>query len=161
MFDVSKKLIRLIETNKPRLLAITEPQAAEKPYNDKWSIKEILGHLIDSAANNHQRFVRMQEVKDLGEFRYNQEHWVKSQHYHDKQWEDIVHTWYYYNHHLAHVIAHIDETTLNNTCDMGYPLPATLQFIAEDYVRHLQHHLNQIFSGADPRQREKWTTQLR
>jgi hypothetical protein len=64
--------------------------------------------------------------------------------------------WYAYNKHLAHVIEHIDPGTLANVCDIGYPKPATLKYVAEDYVRHLQHHLEQIFSDADPRERKKW-----
>jgi hypothetical protein len=63
--------------------------------------------------------------------------------------------WYFYNKHLAHIIEHIDPGSLTNVCDMGDSTPATLQFVAEDYVHHLQHHLDQIFSNADPRERKK------
>ena len=156
MIDVAKQLRELIEQTKPRLLALSEKQAAEKSFGEKWSLKEILGHLVDSAATNHQRFVRMQERPNIGKFGYEQEHWVNSQQYRNEPWGDLVNLWYYYNKHLAHVIEHVDRKTLTNVCEMDYPKPATLEFVIKDYVRHMQHHLNQIFSGADPRERTRW-----
>ena len=156
MHTVAQRLRDAIETAKPKLLAIKESHAAEKPYPDKWSIKEILGHLVDSASTNHQRIVRMQEVANIGTFVYEQMHWVNSQHYRSEGWSDLINVWYFYNRHLAHVIEHIDPKTLSNECDMDYGQPKTLQFVAEDYVKHLQHHLGQIFSDTDPRDRTKW-----
>jgi hypothetical protein len=156
MLTVAQNLRIAIDAAKPRLLSITEAKASEKPYPDKWSIKEILGHIVDSASNNHQRIVRMQEVADIGTFSYEQMHWVSSQHYQSEPWNDLVNVWFYYNKHLAHIIEHIKAGSLNNTCDIDYAEPATLRFVAEDYVRHLQHHLDQIFSDADPRERTKW-----
>ena len=156
MIASSQQLKELSDNARPRLRSIPESQAAEKPYPDKWSIKEILGHLIDSATNNHQRIVRMQELANIGKLTYTQQHWVTSQHYQGEPWENVVELWYCYNMHLAHVIAHVEATSLNNVCDMGYAEPATLRFVIEDYLRHVQHHLEQIFSDADPRERERW-----
>lgn len=156
MMSVARQLREIIESVRPRLLALSERRVSEKPYPDKWSIKEILGHLVDSASNNHQRIVRMQEVADIGAFSYEQMHWVSLQHYQSEQWDDLVNIWYFYNKHLAHIIEHIDPASLMNACDMDYGKPMTLQFVAEDYVRHMQHHLDQIFSDDDPRQRKKW-----
>ena len=156
MVEVAQQLNQIIEDAHTRLMTITEANASSKPYDEKWSYKEILGHLIDSASNNHQRFVRMQETNAIGAFRYNQEHWVHSQNYLAEPWEALVNLWYYYNKHLVHVIANIDPHTLNSTCDMGYPKSATLKFVVEDYVRHVQHHINQIFGNYNPRQRPQW-----
>ena len=156
MITVSKQLRELIDDARPRLLSITEKRAGEKPIADKWSVKEILGHMTDSAANNHQRIVRMQERADIGNFQYTQNHWVTSQHYDAIPWPEEVEFWYCFNAHLAHIIAHIDPKTLGHTCDMGYDKTATLKFVAEDYVRHQKHHLDQIFGGADPRNRAQW-----
>lgn len=153
---VSQELLECVDSARPRLVTIDEHQASDKPYPDKWSLKELLGHLIDSASNNHQRIVRMQEKKDIGVFGYEQLHWVKSQAYQSESWETIVQTWYYYNKHLAHIIRHIHPACLENICDIDYPKPATLRYVVEDYLRHLQHHLDQIFSDADPRERTKW-----
>ena len=156
MTTAANQLRKIIESAKPRLLAITEQQASEKPHGEKWSLKEILGHLIDSSGNNHQRIVRMQEASAIGAFNYEQEHWVECQRYRLEGWTDLVHLWYFANKHLAHIAEHIDPQSLMNVCDMGYPKPATLEFVVTDYLRHLQHHLDQIFSGVDPKERMKW-----
>ncbi len=156
MTDTAAELRSLVEESAPRLRSITEKTASEKPYLEKWSLKEILGHLIDSASNNHQRFVRMQEGPDLGKFSYTQEHWVRCQKYESRTWQSLVEFWMHYNLHLSHVIAHIDPASLEHSCDMGYAKPATLRFVVEDYVRHVRHHLDQILSNSDPKAREKW-----
>jgi hypothetical protein len=158
MVNTAKQLREIIDAARPKLVSIPERQASDKPYPEKWSTKEILGHLIDSAANNHQRIVRMQEVADIGTLRYTQLHWVKSQHYQSEEWADIVEFWYRYNAHLAHIIAHINPASLDSVCDMGYSGPAKLKFVVEDYVRHVQHHVDQIFSDVDARERVKSVT---
>lgn len=156
MIEISRQLKEVINSARPRLLSIAEARATEKPYADKWSIKEVLGHLIDSAANNHQRIVRMQESENIGPFSYAQQHWVLAQRYQVESWPDIVNLWYYYNAHLAHTIGNVDPNALNHLCDMGYATPATLKFVIEDYVRHVEHHLKQILVASDPLQREQW-----
>ena len=156
MINTAKQLREIIDVTRPKLQSIPETRASDKPYPEKWSTKEILGHLIDSAANNHQRIVRMQEVADIGTLRYTQPHWVKSQYYQSEEWNDIVEFWYRYNAHLAHIIAHIDAASLDSVCDMGYARPATLKFVVEDYVRHVQHHVDQILSDVDARDRVQW-----
>lgn len=153
---VSQRLASIINATYPRLQAISEAHASAKPYPDKWSLKEVLGHLIDSASNNHQRFVRMQEIPNIGSFKYSQLHWVSAQQYHMEPWQDIVGLWYSYNVHLCHVISHVRSNSLSNVCDVGDSQPATLELIITDYVRHVEHHLEQIVSGVDPRERKRW-----
>ena len=153
---VPQDLKRLIDEAKPRLAAITESRASAKPHGEKWSLKEILGHLLDSATNNRQRIVRMQEQPHINTFTYEQDHWVSSQHYQSEPWPALVEFWYLYNAHLAHMMTHVDPAALSHTCDIGYAAPATLTFVMEDYVRHLRHHLDQIFADADPRERKQW-----
>ncbi len=158
MIDISSRLKQTIDEARPRLLSITEQRASEKPVPDKWSLKEILGHLLDSATNNRQRFVRMQAQADIGKLTYDQLQWVTVQHYQSEPWQAIVEFWYLYNAHLAHVIAHVDPGALDHLCDMGYAKPATLKFVIEDYLRHVEHHLGQIFSEAGPKDRKKWVS---
>ena len=156
MMSAARQLKEIAESARSQLLSIAESRAAEKSYPDKWSIKEILGHLVDSATNNHQRIVRMQEVQNIGTLTYTQLHWVKSQQYQTEPWEHLVEFWYLYNMHLAHVVAHVEPGSLNSMCDMGYAKPATLKFVIEDYIRHVQHHIDQIFSDSDPQERQQW-----
>jgi hypothetical protein len=113
-------------------------QTARRPAPGKWCAREILGHLIDSATNNHRRFVLAQIGTHAVE-PYAQDEWVERQHYHDAEWHDLVTLWRAYNLHLAHVIEAMPEDALSTPVP-----PHTLGFIAEDYVRHLRHHLQQI-----------------
>ena len=146
MKAIAKSLKEAIEDARPRLLLLSEAVAAAKPKPEKWSPKEIIGHLIDSAANNHQRFVRAQlGATALQPYRYAQDNWVRVQHYQSADWLALVSLWYFYNLHLAHVIAAIQPEFFDNQLDV-WDEPATLRFVAEDYVRHLNHHLDQIFT---------------
>ena len=136
-------LSSVVASTLPRLLAITEDTAAEKPAANKWSKKEILGHLIDSAANNHQRFVRLQLQPELGLPGYDQDNWVRLNRYQQTPWSEIVTLWSAYNRHLATVIESLDNAALDHVWHSPEG-DVTLQFIATDYVRHLVHHLKQI-----------------
>ena len=129
-----------------KLKQFSEEHASEKPRPEKWSKKEILGHLIDSAANNHQRFVRMQIDNKLHLPQYQQNEWVNIQAYHEKSWDDIIVLWQNYNTHLLHVMKHVDHSKLNNTAIFPDYGELTLHFLMDDYVRHMEHHLKQIFN---------------
>jgi len=127
----------------PLLSAIPEDAASKKPAPNKWSKKEILGHLIDSAANNHQRFMRLQLQAEISLPGYDQDDWVRLNRYQQRTWIEIVTLWSAYNRHLASVIESLDDSALGHV----WHAPdgdVTLEFIASDYVRHLQHHLAQI-----------------
>lgn len=143
-----------------RLGAISAEDSARRSSPDKWSIKEVLGHLIDSAANNHQRFVRAQFTDDLVFPGYEQEKWVNAQRYIDESWSDMIQLWSSYNLHLVHVIAAIPEATLtrarihHNLDQIALrPVdkndPTTLDYFVRDYLVHLKHHLDQIFAPQD------------
>jgi hypothetical protein len=103
----------------------------------------VIGHLIDSAANNHQRFVRAQEGAAYTGPGYTQDHWVAVQGYQDASWDDLIALWSAYNRHLARVIERIPDSKRGTTCTIGANAPVTLGFVAADYVRHLLHHLGQ------------------
>ncbi|MCB0527014.1 MAG: DinB family protein [Saprospiraceae bacterium] len=147
MKHIAQTLLEVIETARPRLLSIDAAAAASKPVPEKWSPKEVLGHLIDSAANNHQRFVRAQlDITDLSAYRYEQDRWVNVQQYRQAEWQSLISLWYYYNRHLAHVIGSIDRENAERQV-AAFEEASTLRFVAEDYVRHLNHHLTQIFQS--------------
>jgi hypothetical protein len=140
----------------PRLLAISEAES-EAGSPDQWSAKQIIGHLIDSAANNHARFVLGQMRDDLVFAGYDQDQWVRINHYQQAPWPQLVQLWRVYNLHLHHLMAHADSAKLNTPCtrhsleEIAFKAvpeskPVTLEYLMRDYVDHLRHHLDQIFS---------------
>jgi len=126
------------------LRQIDNRSASARPAPGKWSKKEILGHLIDSATNNHQRFVRMQLTAHLELPGYDQEEWVRLQHYQDRPWREIIDMWQVYNNQLVEVIRNIDPKALRNTWRAPDGKDVDLEFVVRDYLVHMRHHLDQI-----------------
>ena len=143
----ASRLLAELDAAEPALRGLDEELAGRSRGAGKWSRKEVLGHLVDSASNNHQRFVRGQAGEPLEQTAYSQEHWVRSQRYAERSWEEIVTLWAAYNRHLAHVIAHIPEERGGTPVRVGSQ-EWTLGDVARDYVAHLRHHLDQILDGA-------------
>jgi len=127
-----------------RLRKIDDAAASKRPAPGKWSKKEILGHLIDSAANNHQRFVRLQLTPRIDLPGYEQDNWVRVQRYQEHAWHGIIELWQVYNTYLASLIRTVDPATLRHVWHTPDGTEVDLEFIMRDYVRHLRHHLNQI-----------------
>ena len=147
--DVPKALERwreVLEVEHRALRAIPEERAAQRPTGMTWSRKTILGHLIDSASNNHQRFVRAQLQREMTFPPYIQDLWVAAQGCDDRAWTDLVDLWHAYNRHLMHVAARIPEDALDNVCVVADNEPSTLRHHVTDYVVHLKHHLDQILA---------------
>jgi hypothetical protein len=126
------------------LRGIDDATAAVRPAPGKWSKKEILGHLIDSAANNHQRFVRLQLTKRIDLPGYDGDEWVSVQRYQDRPWREIIDLWQMYNTELAWLIRNVDRQALGNIWHTPDGQDLTLEFIMRDYIVHLRHHLEQI-----------------
>lgn len=110
----------------------------------KWGRKEILGHLIDSAANNHQRVVRAQLTNPYVGPGYDQQVWVSLHRYRARPWADLVALWVALNRHLAAVIESVPAEKLQTSCIIGDHEPAPLEWWMRDYFRHLKHHLEQM-----------------
>jgi DinB superfamily len=127
-----------------RLHRIDEATASKRPVPGKWSKKEILGHLIDSAANNHQRFVRLQLYPRIDLPGYDGDEWVRVQAYQDQSWPEIIELWRRYNTQLASVIRNVKPEALRHVWHTPDGKALDLEFIIRDYVVHLQHHLDQI-----------------
>jgi hypothetical protein len=143
MKDLSDRFRSTLERATGRLARIGETESMVPVPPGTWSRKQILGHLIDSAANNHQRFVRAQIEPRLGFPGYAQNQWVSTQNYQKESWGYLVAPWAGYNRHLLHVMAQIPVERLTNTV-VGEDEPVTLEFLVKDYVGHLEHHLEQI-----------------
>ena len=142
--SIASELLQTVDAALPKLRSMSEADASRPRAPGKWSPKQIIGHLIDSAANNHHRFVRAQQAAELTFPPYAQDHWVGCQHYAARSWDDIVTLWNAYNRHLAHVIRHIPEDKRNVACIIESAAPVTLGFLASDYGEHLRHHLAQV-----------------
>ena len=143
---IARDLLATIDSELPNLVAIDEEQASTPRAAGKWSRKQVMGHLVDSAFNNHQRFVRAQLSSSLSFPGYTQDSWVTAQGYQDRSWADVLRLWVEVNRHLAHVIGRISRHALVTPCSIGEGAPVTLRFVLEDYVRHLHHHLAQVLS---------------
>ena len=109
-----------------------------------WCAREILGHLIDSACNNHRRFVIGRDAPPVVFQGYNQDDWVERQRYATVPFRDLVELWGAYNRHLAHLIAVTPAETFANSGKGPEGDVVTLGFLMEDYVTHLRHHLDQL-----------------
>ena len=148
-----------IDVASKRLLQISEAQSDQPRAEDHWSAKQIIGHLIDSAANNHARFVLAQLKDDLLFPGYEQDGWVRVQQYQQESWAQLIELWRAYNFHLAHVMSCVPRDKLTTPCTqhslqtiafetVSEKEPVTLEYLMKDYVVHLKHHLDQIFDEA-------------
>lgn len=142
---IEKALNRLeyIITLTPKMLTeISEENMSTKPSPKKWSKKEIIGHLIDSATNNHQRFVRGQ-FENIPEISYEQNNWNEFSFYNQIESKQIISFWTIYNKQIIEIIKRIPKENLEKQIKIGNNI-LTLEFLIIDYVEHLEHHLKQI-----------------
>lgn len=141
---IADDLQRTVNEAQGALQLLSDSQTSAHPQPGKWSKKQILGHLIDSATNNHQRFVRAALAGELTFPGYEQDAPAKLQRSNDVEWALLLRLWESYNLYLAYVLKSLPESAANAPCAIGDNPTQTLQYIAEDYVAHLKHHLNQI-----------------
>jgi hypothetical protein len=134
---------------------MSDVESQRSPQPGKWCPREVIGHLIDSASNNHQRFVRAQFKDDLVFDGYEQDAWVSLQRYRESPWAELIDLWRLFNLHIARMMqaAPYDERVRkrarHNLDQIAWQSvsrdePATLDFFMSDYVRHLKHHLAQL-----------------
>ncbi|MEQ8474452.1 MAG: DinB family protein [Marinoscillum sp.] len=136
----------IVETNYQQLKTLDEKTVSTKPTPDKWSKKEILGHLCDSCINNYYRFMHLQHTIDPFILtQYRQDDWVSTRNYQGDSWDNILTEWYALHQALLLIL----ENSLAQMAKKPVIIDGVThdyQFLAEDYFVHLQHHLDQIFS---------------
>jgi hypothetical protein len=146
MKEALERFARALQESPARLVDISDADAARPRPDGKWSASQVIGHLIDSASNNHQRWVRAQAGPHIAFPKYEQEFWVETQGYVSERWPDLVNLWLLYNRHLLHLAHRVPTEKLQNQCTIGDNSPVTLEFLIVDYVRHLEQHLGQILA---------------
>lgn len=144
MHNLSIQLKSIVDSSRKAFVLFSDEYASRRPSPDKWTKKEIMGHLIDSASNNHQRFVRSQLTPELRFPEYEQNTWVDIQHYRSASWETLIQLWTYFNTHLVHVITLIPVASYDNRIIVGDNEPVTLEWLVTDYIRHTLHHVAQL-----------------
>ncbi len=153
--DYAERLRETVVEAAARLRSMSDEAAGRRPADDKWSPKEIVGHLIDSATNNHRRFVMAQLADPMRYEGYDQDDWVRVQQYRRADWMGLIDLWEALNLHLVRLMSVASPETLkkprnaHNMHRIAWELvpedaPVTLDYFMRDYGGHLRHHLRQI-----------------
>lgn len=144
MIELAAALRSEVDGAAQRFRAWSDADASRDRGAGKWVPKEVLGHLIDSAANNHQRFVRAQLATSFVGPAYDQVAWVAVHRYRERPCPELVDLWVALNRHLAAVIEAVPAEKLGTPCTVGENEARPLEWWIRDYVRHLKHHLEQL-----------------
>jgi hypothetical protein len=150
MESVVQELEQIITEYEKKIRGIPETEFSSKPLPHKWSKKEVLGHLIDSAQNNLRRFICGQYEDVPPKIVYDQNRWVTSNNYQEADSGEVIVLWLLTNRRIIAVLNQMPESAYTAKCNTGKGDPQfyTLEWLAADYVKHLKHHLNQIIPHA-------------
>ena len=141
--EVMARFSDVLEKAPALLHAISPEEAAKLPAPGAWSKKQELGHLIDSACNNHQRIVRAQVETEPSLPNYDGERWVALHNYQGMEWKELIARWRMLNEHLLRAASGVSPQARERKLTVAGK-EMTLSFLIEDYVRHLLHHLGHI-----------------
>jgi DinB superfamily len=142
---VAGEIVKTADEQSAFLHSLPERVFSLKITPTTWSAKEITGHLIDSAQNNLQRFIRGQ-YENVPRIIYAQNEWVRLGGYQQADKSELIELWRLINHQLGRVLRTMDTGNYSKLSDWGHDTPDlhTLAYMAEDYHRHMLHHLNQL-----------------
>jgi hypothetical protein len=143
MQAIIENLEKIVGNYAVRLGTIPEEVYIHRPGPGKWSKKEILGHLVDSAQNNIRRFI-VAQYEDIPLIVYNQDQWVTLADYQHYPTRDLVNLWILLNRHIGHILSAVPPDAPVRKCATGIHEPYTVEWLAADYCNHLLHHLHQI-----------------
>ena len=150
MEKVIQELNAIVEEFTAKFSQFSETELAEKPFPNKWSKKEVIGHLIDSAQNNLRRFIVGQYEKTPPKIVYQQDFWVAANNYQHMTGEDVINLWQLVNSQIANVLTTMPKEFYSRLCDTSHEgeQHRSLEWLAQDYVKHMKHHLNQVIANS-------------
>jgi hypothetical protein len=150
MRDTITELLQLVDVYSTKIGAIPETDFANKPLPNKWSKKEVVGHLIDSAQNNLRRFICGQYELPPSKIVYDQDFWVNANGYQKMKKEEVIQLWKLINQRIGAVLENMPPENYSKSADTGKNSASlhALKWLAEDYVKHMKHHLNQVVPGS-------------
>jgi hypothetical protein len=150
MKNTISELNSIVESYAAKINNISDADFSAKPLPKKWSKKEVLGHLIDSGQNNLRRFIVGQYESTPPKITYDQNFWVESNGYQKMDKDSVIRLWKLVNQQIASTLANMPVQNYSRTCDTGKEQVSlkTLEWLADDYVKHMKHHLNQIIPGS-------------
>src|ERR1700722_8287710 len=137
-------LRKLLQRVPDRLERLSPDKVEGKATPSAWSPKEELGHLLDSAANNHQRIVRAQLENNLAMPGYEQNRWVAAHRYQSRDWKELIDLWTAFNQQLLAAAESVPDAAWSHTLTVANSEPMTLEFVFDDYLAHMLHHLGHI-----------------
>lgn len=152
--NITNRILSLTDTWESKLLELPVETISVKRNKQNRTIRQILGHLVDSASNNHQRIVRLQYNQELEFPDYQQDNdlWIALRDFQHADWNNLVQLWKYYNLHLVHLIQSVDQTMLGNTWQNFEHKTVTLSQMIEDYPAHMELHFAEIQELIDKQQ---------
>jgi len=144
--DITTGIARIIATWENKLMNLQTEVISNRFNVQNRSIKQLLGHLIDSASNNHQRMIRLQYNSELvfPDYRQDNDRWISIQNYQDANWPNLVQLWKYFNLHMIQVIQSTDNSRLQNHWKDFEGTSVTLDQMIVGYLDHLNLHMNEI-----------------
>lgn len=143
MYDISARIREEVDALKTEMLKLSPEEAGRKPAPNKWSKKEILGHLADSTYNNLQRVVRSKFNKAHAFPPWDQEEWMSVQQYDQAEWREVIDLFTLNNYQFCRAINNLPKEAFNAECNMGQG-PVTLDAVLAEYIRHMKHHAAQL-----------------
>jgi len=146
MQPIASELFSTITEYSSRLKTLREDESSQKPLPGKWSKKELIGHLIDSAQNNIRRFI-VAQYESNPVIIYQQDEWVRINNYQLYPLEDLIQLWYLLNKQICVILNNTSKDNLQRSCQTESL--HIIEWLAKDYIKHMKHHLHQAL-GLDP-----------